>query len=177
MVCDVTVAVLFTDVVNEAGTVTTTVTARVVPSGGMSPTPQVIVAPTVPAGGAVHVPLALVTVLNTRGDGSVSVMETDRATDGPLLVALNVNVIGEPGVACAGDAVFVMATSTLATTVVDAVAALFAGFGSDVVDDPLTVFENGPVDALAGTVPVRTTVAVAPGAKVPNEQLTVGPGG
>jgi hypothetical protein len=93
------------------------------------------------------------------------------------LVALNVNVIGEPGVACAGDAVLVMATSTLATTVADTVAALFAGFGSDVVDDPVTVFENGPVAASAGTVPVTTTVAVPPGANVPNEHATVAPGG
>ena len=59
------------------------------------------------------------------------------------------------------------------TTVVVAVAVLFAEFGSAVTADTAAVFEIVPFGADGETVPTMSIVALAPPGRIPSAQLIV----
>ncbi len=102
--------------------------------------------------------------------GSVSVTVTPAAEDGPALLTPIVYVSSWPEETGSGESDFVMERSATGSTVVVALALLFAGVGSATPDETLALFVIEP--ALCG-VTLIWTLALAPFATVPNEQVTV----
>jgi hypothetical protein len=97
---------------------------------------------------------------NVTPAGSASVMVRLAASEGPLFVTTSEYATDDPATTLAGPALAI-ARSALAVTVVEALAVLFAGSGSAVVEDTLAVSDSDP--AWAGAV----TVTVMAGALVP----------
>jgi hypothetical protein len=106
------------------------------------------------------------------GSGSLNVVGDEGS--GPLFEAVMVQEIGPPELAVPGP-VFVMARS-LELTVKENRLLLLSGFGSEVDDDTLAVFENVVPDAVPGGMcPVSVKVAVVPEARLAIVQVTVPP--
>ena len=72
-----------------------------------------------------------------------------------------------------GESVFVSERSAALTTVVLAVAVLFAGFGSAVTAETAAEFVSVPLPAEAETATTISIVALVPPGKIPSAQLIV----
>lgn len=132
--------------------------------------------PVPPAAGVVHVnvgPAVCVSDTNVVPAGTASVTVTPAASEGPPFAAVIVYVRFVPAVALAGP-LFVIARSAATPTVAVAVAALFAGRGSEVVVDTVAVFVIVvPFAADGGIMTTSENVAELPLASVAALQVTV----
>jgi hypothetical protein len=107
----------------------------------------------------------------------VSLICTDCASEGPLLVAVIVNVrtIASPAPTVVTPSVLEIDRSAEVATVLESVAVLLAGVESVVVVLTVAEFTCGLVVVLAGTVYVALIVAEPPAAIVPREHVKLGP--
>jgi hypothetical protein len=147
---------------------------------GVMTTPTVAFAPaaivpmlhvTVPAA-CEQLPADGVAETNETFAGSVSVIVTPWASDGPALLAVRVYETFEPRATGSAASVFVSERSADVLTVVPCVDELFAAFVSVVVVVTVAVFVSAVVRfALTVTVIVRLTLA--PGARSPIDHDTV----
>jgi hypothetical protein len=107
--------------------------------------------------------------LNVTPDGSVSVTVTPAAPEGPALLMPSVYVSCWPEETGSGESDFVIERSATGSTVVVALALLFAEFGSLTPEETLAWFVTDPVD---GGVTLIVTLALAPLAMLPSAHET-----
>ncbi len=165
-----TVALLSANVsASEKPALATSVTTTLAPSATVAVV-QVIVPPAPTAGDVQLVPAGTLSDTNVMPVGSVSLMTTPRAVDGPLLEAVSVYV-AEPPAATLAEPVLTICTSATGVTVTSASSSLSPSDGSPVSDE---------TDALLAIAPASTASTVIvivdepPLAIVPRSQLTSG---
>ena len=123
----------------------------------------------------VQVPWLGETVPRLKPAGNVSVTLTAVASDGPALFTVIVYVpVDWPATTLVTPSVLVIERSASASTVVVAVASLFAGTGSDVELETVALLTRiVPSGTSASTVAVITIVWVSPGTIVPSTRVPV----